>query len=431
MSERSHGTHVASIAAGNRGVCREAEIAGVLLNLPTEDLDRRRSLYDSTSISLAVDYLLDLANKRQKKCVINVSLGTNGHAHDGSAAITRWIDAAMSIPGRAICVAAGNAGQDVAEFEGDTGYAFGRIHTSGRLASAGLATDIEWVVTGNAIIDLSENELELWFSPQDQIDVSIRPPGAAHFIGPVGPNQFIQNRQLEDGSFLSIYNELYHPANGANYISIYLSPRMTQNEPIIGVGAGTWVVRLKGRDIRDGRFHGWIERDDPRPLGRLGDRAAWNFPSFFSQRSNVDNTSVSSLACGNRVICVANYDRVRDRINISSSQGPTRDNRFKPDVAAPGTEIVAASGFTGPETLWVSMTGTSMASPFVTGLAGLMLAVEPRLTAAQIEGIIHRTAKPLPGANHEWSDSAGFGVIDPKACLAEAAIAMQRTEVAE
>jgi subtilisin family serine protease len=188
-------------------------------------------------------------------------------------------------------------------------------------------------------------------------------------------------------------------------------------------------VRIQGRDIRDGRYHGWIERDDPTPLGRIGDRAAWNFPSFFSQRSNVDNSSVSSLACGNRVICVANYEQQRDQINISSSQGPTRDNRLKPDVAAPGTDVVAASGFTGPDDLWVSMTGTSMASPFVTGLAGLMLAVEPRLTAAQIEGIIHRTSRPLPGASHEWSDSAGFGVINPEGCLTEAANAMRRREV--
>ena len=66
------------------------------------------------------------------------------------------------------------------------------------------------------------------------------------------------------------------------------------------------------------------------------------------------------------------------------------------------------------------MTGTSMASPFVAGVVGLMLAMEPRLTAAQIEAIIRRTARPLPGASFAWTNDAGFGVIDPEACLDEA-----------
>jgi hypothetical protein len=48
-----------------------------------------------------------------------------------------------------------------------------------------------------------------------------------------------------------------------------------------------------------------------------------------------------------------------------------------------------------------------------------MLAMEPRLTAAQIEAILKRTAKPLPGASFVWSNAAGFGVIDPEACLVE------------
>ena len=54
------------------------------------------------------------------------------------------------------------------------------------------------------------------------------------------------------------------------------------------------------------------------------------------------------------------------------------------------------------------MTGTSMASPFVTGVVGLMLAIEPRLTAAQIEAIIRRTARPLPGTSFTWSNDAGL-----------------------
>jgi subtilisin family serine protease len=416
----SHGTHVASIAAGKRGVCPRASIAAVLISLPKDDQDRRRSFYDSTRIADAVDYLIRLATDLKLRLSINVSLGTNGHAHDGSSAISRWIDSAMSAPGRCITVAAGNSGQEVAAFEGDMGYVMGRIHTSGQIPARGLVKDLEWLVVGNGVMDLSENELEVWYNPQDRFAVSVRPPGSEQWIGPIEPRQFIENRQMRDGSFLSIYNELYHPANGSNYISVYLSPLLSDNG-VVGVPAGIWTVRLHGTEVRDGRYHGWIERDDPRRLGRMGDKEAWRFPSFFSETSNVDDSSVSSMACGHRVISVANLDVATERINITSSQGPTRDNRFKPDIAAPGTNIVAANGFAGPKDLWVSMSGTSMASPFVAGVAGLMLGVNEKLTAAQIEGIIIRTARPLPGDSFKWANSSGFGRIDPEACLKEAA----------
>ena len=58
------------------------------------------------------------------------------------------------------------------------------------------------------------------------------------------------------------------------------------------------------------------------------------------------------------------------------------------------------------------MTGTSMASPYVAGVVGLMLHANTKLTSAQCSGILQRTARPLPGASYEWRNDAGFGVID-------------------
>ena len=129
----SHGTHVASIAAGNRGVCRRAEIAAVLISLPESDLDKRLSFYDSSRLVDAVDYLLDVARERGRPISINISLGTNGHSHDGSAAVTRWIDAQLATGGRAVTVAAGNSGQERGETADDFGWMMGRIHSSGQI----------------------------------------------------------------------------------------------------------------------------------------------------------------------------------------------------------------------------------------------------------------------------------------------------------
>ncbi|HUP23095.1 MAG TPA: S8 family serine peptidase [Thermoanaerobaculia bacterium] len=433
LAVSSHGTHVASIAAGNHGVCPHALLAGVLLELPREDWDRRRSFYDSTRIAHAVDWLLQLGQRLEHDLgqpvpvSINISLGTNGHAHDASSGVCRWIDYAISTPGRSVCVAAGNAGQEAPVEPGDWGFMLGRIHTSGRIAASGLTRDLQWVVVGDGIADLSENELEIWYPPQDRFDVMLRPPGSTTWIGPIGPGQFVENQLLESGTFVSVYNERYAPANGANYIAVYLSPFLSE-DGVVGVAAGTWTVRLVGREVRDGSYHAWIERDDPRRLGRVGMQEAWAFPSFFSRLTNVDQSSVSSLACGQRIVSVANLDPAREVINITSSQGPTRDNREKPEICAPGTDVLAANGF-DPEATWVRMTGTSMASPYVAGVVAWMLAVEPRLTAAQVGGILRRTARPLPGVDFHWRDDAGYGRIDPTACIAEARRIYEREDL--
>jgi subtilisin family serine protease len=416
MSVGSHATHVASIAAGNRGVCRRAKIAAVTISIPEEDFERRRSFYDSTRLAHAVDYLLAVAEDEGLPISINISLGTNGHAHDDSSPVSRWVDASLTRRGRCVCVAAGNAGQEKPESPEDTGFIFGRIHSSGTIAARELTAEIEWNVVGNGIADLSENELEIWYSPADRFSVQVKPPGSA-WSERIQPGEFIENRQLPDGSMLSVYNQLYHPANGANLIAVYLSPFL--EEPLVGVTAGEWLVRLNGEEVRDGRYNCWIERDDPRRVGRAGMRESWWFPSFFSERSFADRSTISSLACGARIVSVANLDGRRRAINKSSSQGPTRDGREKPDIAAPGTDIVAAKGFAGTDR-WLSMTGTSMASPYVAGVAGLMLAVNPTLTSAQIGGILRRTARPLAGSDFRWRDDAGVGAIDPERCLDEA-----------
>ena len=423
----SHGTHVASIAAGNRGVCPSAFLAGVLIDLPEADLDRRQSFYDSTRIAHAVEYLFDLGEELRKlhklerlPVSINVSLGTNGHAHDGSSSVNRWLDSALTVPGR----------RD-----------FGR----GRERRAGKARVRERLRL--------DHGADSYRGPH-----SFARPGQGHRVGSdrqrpggrvgkrngdlVQPGRPIRRvaahsgRRLDrSGAAGSVHRE---PAGRQRVVFQHLQRdvssgqrrqlhrRLPQPVHVVGETANYWhpVREMGGPAARRGGPRRVVsrldQRDDPGEVGPVGEQSLWHFPSYFTADSNIDESSISSLGCGHNVVCVANLDEPSQKINISSSQGPTRDGRFKPDVAAPGTDIVAALGFNfDDDEEWVAMTGTSMASPYVTGVVGLMLAENPKLTAAQICGILQRAAKPLPGVDYKWRNEAGYGIIDPAGCLDE------------
>lgn len=91
-----------------------------------------------------------------------------------------------------------------------------------------------------------------------------------------------------------------------------------------------------------------------------------------------------------------------------SSRGPTADGRVKPDIAAPGVFITAASG--GTSSGYKNLSGTSMSSPFVAGIAALMIDADPSLTPATVKSTIVATAV-------EWGTSGkdteyGAGRLD-------------------
>jgi serine protease AprX len=94
-----------------------------------------------------------------------------------------------------------------------------------------------------------------------------------------------------------------------------------------------------------------------------------------------------------------------------SSRGPTLDNRVKPDISAPGVQITSAAR----SDLDRTMSGTSMAAPFVAGVAALMLDHNPMLTHPQIKSTLMTTAVDWgpPGRDIDY----GAGRLDAYAAL--------------
>lgn len=415
----SHATHVTSIAAGNGrsgdadfpagrfvGVAPEATIVFVEAG-PEGNLG---SFTDSVRVADAIAYVYRKAQELGLPCVINMSLGQNGGSHDGESVVERAIDRLAETPGRAFVLAGGNE------------HVF-RGHASGTLAT-GQSRTLRWKFGGRLPLpgggvlpagqgDRTSNELEIWYSSRDRLRVSLASPDG-QVVGPVEPGSTL-DRTLTGGVSVFIDSVRFAPLNGDNQIYIEVSP-----PPGVAIPEGTWEVRLEAIASRVGRFDAWIERDARDPNNRFADQ------SFFVGNDFDPTMTLGTPSTGRRSIAVANYNHRTESPEDSSGRGTTRDGRPKPEIAAPGTDILAAHAQGGRTRsasqgggVWpmrTPKTGTSMASPHVAGIVALLLQRNPRLTIEQIRKMLiasTREASGISGFDIAW----GFGRIDAQGAV--------------
>lgn len=98
------------------------------------------------------------------------------------------------------------------------------------------------------------------------------------------------------------------------------------------------------------------------------------------------------------------------KLSDFSSRGPrTGDYGLKPEITAPGSDILAAKANSAGGERYVANSGTSMAAPHVTGAAAVLAGAHPDWSAARLKAALMSTAKPLAGVSVHGQ---GAGVVD-------------------
>lgn len=380
-----HGTRVLGIAAGNgraggvryRGVAPRSSILAVKLGVPRTD-----SFPRTTELMQALDYCIRKAMEYSLPVAVNISFGNTYGAHDGTSLLETYITDMANIWKSVICIGTGNEG-----------YAAG--HASDSLQEG----EIKRIQLAVGEYEGALN-LQIWKSYLDDISVSLESPGGRR-AGFIQNMPGAQRFTLEQTEILLYYGE---PSPYSQSQEIYLE-FLPQTEY---VDSGIWTLTLEAREIRDGRFHLW-----------LPSAAVLNANTRFLEPEPYITLTIPSTA--RRTVAVGAYDSRSRTYADFSGRGDTRDGRERPILAAPGVDVVT----TVPGGGYAAATGTSFATPFVTGAAALLMqwgitdGNDPFLYGEKAAAYLKKGAQPLPAFRAYPNPQIGWGTLCVRESLPE------------
>ena len=338
-----HGTAVAGVAAGTgMGVAPKADLLIIKLGNPQAD-----SFPRTTQLMRGINYAVNLGVELGRPVAVNLSFGNTYGDHQGNSLLERFIDNASEIGRSALIVGSGNEGAS-------RGHTAGVVRDSSRMVELAVA-DYE---TGLSI--------QLWKFYQDVFNLVILSPGGERMILELSNIRNAQavRRTLEQTQILCYLGKPL-PYNVQQEIFIDMIPTGSY------LNSGVWRIELQPVSLVTGEYRMYLPGYAVRSASTV----------FFLPTPEMTITIPSTAR---RVVTVGAYDVSRRSYADFSGRGYVysyNDGRsdtaggqqiiadVKPDLTAPGVDITVPIPNGGYE----QVSGTSFATPFVTGAAALLM----------------------------------------------------------
>lgn len=378
MDTSGHGTAVAGVAAGNgrnsngqyAGVAPKSDLLVVKLGNP-----RQEGFPRTTELMQGIDYVVRKALELRMPVAVNISFGNTYGSHDGASLLERFIDDISNIWKSCICIGSGNEAASAG-------------HTSGVMREG--REEIIQLAVQNKQPAFS---IQIWKEYTDVVDISLMTP-AGVTVGPLqeilGPQRFTVGQT----EILLYYGEP-SPYSTAQEIFIDMLPRDTY------VASGVWRLILNPRKVVSGAYELWLPSENVLNRG-----TGFLFPT--------EQTTLTIPSTAGRVITVGAYNALTFAYADFSGRGYTREtNLVKPDIVAPGVDVTTAAVGGG----YAQFTGTSFATPFVTGGAALMMewgivkGNDDYLYGEKVKAYLRRGARALPGFEVYPNPQVGYGAL--------------------
>ncbi len=435
-----HGTHGLSVAAGNDpvlpGIAPGADL--IIVKATREDGSLE---FQSVDILGSLSFIDRKAGEVRRPYVINLSLGTTFAPHDGRSLEELAIDSLVgpSIPGKAVVLAAGNTGDNRGtHFRHFSGQAFAGITSNVTLTLPAYSISA-------AVADSNQMLLDIWYQGRDRLSITVTAPDQVTRVH--ASYGEIANESTPLGRIFIGNLGGRNPLNGDTEAIVFID-----GEEGGAPAAGDWTISFTGEGIEEeGIYHGWLIEGSA-----VGDAEPW------ISRGGDNRYLVAKPAGARNGIAVGSFSRHKpgtryltkwtdvggrkrsdptarlEDISNFSSTGGTRDGRIKPEILAPGEQVVGAvskDAYPGrspssiysehpfrdidalivqntPMRAFAVLQGTSFAAPVITGMVALLLAADPQLDATELRNILENRCISDRFTGGVPNDHWGYGKVD-------------------
>ena len=329
------GTIAAGIAAGlgrgnsnYDGVAVDAELVVIKLKSYKDTFAKGKVNYEESDFLAGIKYALEVADRENKRMVINLTVGARSTSGIEVSMLDSFEDLGGS--GRIVVCGAGN--------EGNTD-----IHYSGNIQMTDKSQDI--------IIQVGE---------QLNLDINLSPIGpdkiGAAIISPGGEMGYVINYAPEPFVYRGRFN-----LEDTSYEMRYIYPWIKSGNEMLditikNIKPGIWTLRIFPEFIINGNYNVYLPNKNLiSPQTRFTDSSS--------------DATITLFGVIKKVITVGAYNDRTDSLWIGSSKGPVVKRQIKPDIVAPGVDII------GPyqNDAYNTATGTGVSSSVVAGIVAIMM----------------------------------------------------------